>query len=808
MKIIRQGFLGFLLMVSAFAQAQQNAKVSGMAMEGATISLLHVADSSVAKLAIAGSNGAFEIDQLNFGTYRLSVTAVGFKHFMSEAFELSAKQAEKKFSTITMEADNKELGTVTVVAKKPMIEIKPDRTIVNVDAGISNAGATAMEVLEKSPGVTVDRDGNISIKGRAGVMVMIDGKPSYLSGADLANLLNSMSANQLDQIEIMTNPPAKYDAAGNSGIINIKTKKNRQRGWNGSINLGYGQGKYWKTNNSLNLNYRNDKFNVFMNYSQNANKGFNNLLIKRTYLDGAGKDPVAFFDQPTLLIMTGQNNTLKMGVDYYLNKKTTLGITGTGFISPRKFEGISSGYLKNAAGQTDSLVVTTSDNSNKWINGTLNLNMRHELSKTAELSADLDYVHYNMQNNQLFNTKTYDADDMMSADEKLRGDLPASIRIYAAKTDYTQTFEKGLKLESGLKASYVKTDNIADYANLVDNNWQPDYQKTNHFKYEENIAAAYANASKTIGKWSLQGGLRLENTQYKGKQLGNPEKSDSSFTRSYTSLFPTAYLSYKADSNNVFTINTGRRIDRPAYQQLNPFLFFINKFTYQVGNPYIQPQFTWSYELSHTYKNWLTTSINHANTTQYFSQIFRTEGEVTILTEGNLAKMQNTNLTVTAQLNPTKWWSATISATGSYRKVRGIGINNDFNSENTSGNANVNNQFKFSKGWSAELSGNYNTAFEDAQFKIYDFGQVSAGIAKQVLKGKGSLKLNVRDIFFSQTIVGDIKYQNVRERFRQNRDSRVANISFTWRFGKNFSDKPKRNGGSSNDEQRRVGAGS
>lgn len=207
MKIIRQGFLGFLLMVSAFAQAQQNAKVSGMAMEGATISLLHVADSSVAKLAIAGSNGAFEIDQLNFGTYRLSVSAVGFKHFMSEAFELSANQAEKKFSTITMEADNKELGAVTVVAKKPMIEIKPDRTIVNVDAGISNAGATAMEVLEKSPGVTVDRDGNISIKGRAGVMVMIDGKPSYLSGADLANLLNSMSANQLDQIEIMTNPP-------------------------------------------------------------------------------------------------------------------------------------------------------------------------------------------------------------------------------------------------------------------------------------------------------------------------------------------------------------------------------------------------------------------------------------------------------------------------------------------------------------------------------------------------------------------------------------------------------------------------
>lgn len=307
-----------------------------------------------------------------------------------------------------------------------------------------------------------------------------------------------------------------------------------------------------------------------------------------------------------------------------------------------------------------------------------------------------------------------------------------------------------------------------------------------------------------MGKFSLKGGLRFENTSYKGTQLGNPMKEDSSFKRNYNSLFPTLYITYNADSSNVFTLSAGKRIDRPAYQQLNPFLFFINEYTYQVGNPYIQPQFTWTYSVSHIYKEWLTTTLEHAETKQYFNQIFRTEGKVTILTEGNLAQMQNTNLTISAQLNMAKWWSANINATGSHRKVNGTGTNSDFNSENINANASINNQFKFKKGWSAELSGNYNTPFEDAQFRISAFGQVSAGIGKQVLKGKGTLKLNMRDIFFTQRINGDIRYQNVREHFNQSRETRVANISFTWRFGKQFSENRRRNNGGSSEEQQRV----
>lgn len=795
-----------LLLLPAFAMAQPRGKVKGTAKEGATILLLKATDSAVVKMAVAGSGGQFEIEQLSWGNYLLQIHAVGFEAYISNKFSLNDAAPTYDAGILKLQPLSNELNNVTVTARKQMVEVQADKTVVNVDAMISNTGATALEVLEKSPGISVDRDGNISMRGKQGVMVLIDGKPSYLTGADLVNLLSSMTANQLDQIELMTNPPAKYDAAGNAGIINIKTKKSRQRGWNGNLNLSYGQGKYEKLNNSLNLNYRNEKLNVYLNYSQRHFKDFNNLLINRTYYDATGKDVQGYFEQPTYLLITGNHNNLKAGVDLYLSKQTTLGFSASGFISPRNFDGESIGHLKGADAAIDSSTFTFSDNGNRWQNAAFNINLRHSFSKNSELSADVDYNRYDMANNQLFTTQIVQPLGQVTFNELLKGNLPSVIDIYAAKADYSYTTSKGLKLETGWKSSYVRTDNTADYFLWANSNWKPDYDKTNHFEYKENINAAYINSNKSFGKLSVQAGLRFENTNYKGYQRGNPQKADSSFTNNYNKLFPTVYLSYPLDSNNTVNLNVGRRIDRPAYQQMNPFLFFINKYTYQVGNPFIQPQLTTTFELTHTYKNWLTTTINHSETNKYFSQIFRTEGEVTILTQGNLARMRNTSLSINAQLNPTKWWSANVSGTLNKRVVKGVGNNSDFASDNVSFSANANNNFKLGKGWSAELSGNYNSRSADAQFIIAGFGQVSAGIAKQVLKNKGSVKLNVRDIFFSQIINGDIRYQNVREHFKQSRDSRVVTLSFSYRFGKNFNDNRRKTGGSS-EEQQRVGVG-
>lgn len=803
---------GMMIAFSLGAWAQKG-RISGLVLgeggqplENATVSLTKDADTVVLKFAMAAKNGAFAFEQLPQGSYRLSISAMGYQIRKTDVIKLTDTAPSADLGKLTLSlGSNGQLEGITVTAKRPLFEVKPDNTIVNVEAAVSNVGATALEVLEKSPGVIIDRDGNISLKGKAGVTVMIDGKPSYLTGPELTNLLQGMAANQLDQIELMSNPPAKFDAAGNAGVINIKTKKGKQRGFNGNLSLGYGQGVYSKTTNSLALNYRNNKFNAFMNYAMNANQGYGDLVIDRTYYDPIG-NITGYVFQPTFMRSKPFNNNMKIGFDYMLTAKTTIGVTGSGFINRGTFLSNSTSYLQAPDKTWDTAVNTQSETINKWKNGAVNLNLRHQFSKERELTADIDYIRYSGDNQQLFYNTMLNNKQEAIDQTALKGVLPSSIHILSGKADYTQSFSNGLKLDAGWKSSLVRTDNEANYYNNVAGDWVPDYEKTNHFIYEENINAVYVNGQRKMGKFNVQAGLRFEHTNYTGNQLGNPQKADSTFSRSYGSLFPTAYITYESDSANTFSVNVGRRINRPAYQQLNPFLFFINQYTYQEGNPYLQPEFTWNVELGHTYKNWLTTTVGYAYTDQVFSQVFRTEGEVTILTFANLQSRRTFNLSTNAQLKPVKkWWSMNVQLTGAYASVRGMSIDDEIRSDAFSGQVNINNQFKFTKGWSAELSGFYNSRSQDGQFTIQAFSQVSAGVSKTILKDKGTVRLNVRDIFFGQVIDGQIDYQNVMEHFRQSRDSRVVNLAFSYRFGKTFKETARRRGGSAGDEQQRVG---
>ncbi len=266
--------------------------------EGATVSLLFLRVSPIVETVLTPKEGTFSFAAVTSGRYLLTISFAGFRPYRSDGLNISTDSSTLRLNPIWLSPENGSLQQVTVTAKRPMIEIKPDRTVVKVEASVTNTGATALEVLEKLPGVAVDKEGRISLKGKQGVTMMIDGKPGYLSGTDLTNLLSTMSANQLDQIEIMPNPASKYDAAGNSDVINIKMMKNRSTDFNGSISLAYGQGRYFETNNSVNLNYRNKTYNLFLNYSTNTGKGFNDLHIMRSYTGADGKTPLAFFDQP------------------------------------------------------------------------------------------------------------------------------------------------------------------------------------------------------------------------------------------------------------------------------------------------------------------------------------------------------------------------------------------------------------------------------------------------------------------------------------------------------------------------------
>lgn len=798
--------------ISFVSFSQSNGKISGMIKDGgnqkiidaATISLLRAKDSSITKVAITDKEGNFIFENVKEGTYLVMASSIGHLKVYSSKLKISAEQNYLKIGTLQLIPVDKDLKEVTVTSKKQLIERKIDKTVVNVDAAISNEGSTALEVLEKSPGVTVDKDGNISLKGKQGVLVMLDGKPSYLTGLELANLLRSMPANNLDQIEIMTNPSAKYDAAGNSGIINIKTKKNKQRGFNGSVNLAYGQGVYEKTNNSLNLNYRNGKFNVFGNLGGNYRENFNQLNIKRRYKNADGSLN-AIFEQSAREMRYNSNYNAKIGVDFYSSKNTTVGIVITGFTTPSSQRGKNTSFLKSNLGIVDSIVTAVSYEKSTWKNGAVNLNFRHQFDSTGrELTADVDYLTYDSRCDQNFTNSSYTPEWSIKNYDRLTGELPSLINIYTGKIDYTHPMKKGLKLETGIKSSFVKTDNTAGYFNLVGNVKTPDYDKTNQFIYEENINAAYVNMNRQVKKWGIQAGLRFENTNYNGRQFGNPQRQDSSFKKSYSSLFPTMFISYNANEKNQLGLSYGRRINRPNYQDLNPFMFFLDKFTYGSGNPFLKPSYAHTFELSHTYNQFLTTTFNYANTRNLFSETFEQKGYATVVKQGNFGSTNSASLSVSAQKPVTKWWTAIVYTEYNYRNYKGLLNGEQINVAGGNYMINLNNQFKFNKGWSAEISGFYRTKGIEGQIIIQSMGQLNAGVQKQVLKNKGTVKLNVRDILYTMQATGDISFQRTDAYFHQERDSRVATISFAYRFGKPIKGIQKRKTGGAGTEQNRV----
>jgi iron complex outermembrane recepter protein len=497
---------------------------------------------------------------------------------------------------------SKSLTGVTVTAKRPLIEQKVDRTIVNVDASVTNVGTNALEVLEKSPGITVDKDGNISLKGKEGVMVMIDGRPTQLGGADLANFLRNMTSNQMDQVEIMTNPPARYDAAGNAGIINIKTKKSKAAGYNGTVSLGFTQGKYPKTNEAFNFNYRQGKVNVYTNLSHYYNKSFSTLTIQRNLKKGNTTELENYFDQRADMKRYGNSYSVKTGLDYFLTKKTTMGFALNGFINPSVADNKNQTNISTPAKDLESITLATVGSDTRWKSFSSNMYFRTVLDTTGkELSSDFDYMTYDSKNIQLMVNSFFDADyNSIMKSDTLMGNLPQNIKIYSGRIDYLHPLKKGARFETGIKSSIVRTDNNAIYDSLEYGSIRHDFNRSNHFIYEENINAAYVNLSGYVSKKiNAQLGLRLENTNAKGNQLTTGEN----FDRQYTQLFPTAYFQYKANEKNNFGLNYGRRVRRPDYQSLNPFIRFIDRYTYSQGNPDLKPQLSDNIELSHTYKN-------------------------------------------------------------------------------------------------------------------------------------------------------------------------------------------------------------
>ena len=812
-KVINLAIL--ITLVSFTSSAQNTGNITGTvkddegkALQSATVSLLKAQDSSLVKVAVSDKVGKYEFVSIKEGKYLLSYTSVGFEKKFSNHFDLSGATIEMPATALVAAA--KGLSGVTVQSKKPFIETKLDKTIVNVEASPTNAGSTALDVLEKSPGISVNSDGAISLRGKSGVIVMMDGKPTYLSATDLANMLKNMPASALDQIEIMTNPSAKYDASGNSGVINIKTKKGRAPGFNGSIMAGITTGIYNiegntyiipKSQNSFQFNYKTGKLNFFGNYNPNYMEGRNTMMFDRKFIDNGNYE--GYSAQTTKFLFKGFNQTLKLGMDWDISKKDVIGVVLSGFAFDGNPTPTTVSDIFDANNNLQSRLVSYTDNDLSFKNFTSNINWRHKFDSAGqEISADVDYVRYDNMAEMMLTTDKYNSARQFTGQSFLKGNLPADINIYSFKTDYSKPIKNG-RFEAGAKVSYVKNDNLVDYKTFFDNKWYDD-ARSNHFIYEETVNAAYVNMNKQFKKWTVQGGLRVENTISKGNQI----TQNSTFKNNYTELFPTAFVSYALDKNNSLTVNYGRRITRPNYQDLNPFIYFLDTLTYRQGNIYLVPQFANKYELSYAYKSKYIVSASYSETDDVISQIMRqnTAERKTFLTPDNVATFKNIGVSITAPVKFAKWWNANFFTNVYNNHFIGVIEAAKIDIDYTSFMVNITNTFTLGKGMTAELSGFYRHKDVNQLSIVEPLYQMSIGAQKQIIKGKGTIRLNVRDPFAWQRFEGINKYNNIDMRFSNRPDVRQVSATFSYRFGKSTpQSQPRRRASSSQDEQSRVG---
>ena len=424
-------------------------------LPGSTLYLLN-RDSVIIHTAAADSSGDISFKNLISGKYRVRASRTGYEDGYGPWIDLEKNTSSSQ--TITLRSKSELMRDVTVVGKKMPIQFLPDKTVIHPEASIVNAGSSIMEVLEKSPGITVGKDGSIIMKGKPAVTVLIDGKPTQLSGSDLQSYLSGITASQVDVMELIENPGAKYDASGNAGIINIKLKSNRQKGFNGSMNLTLGQGMYSKTNNSLNLNYRNGKLNVFLNYGMRLSREEMNMYTLRKYFNSKHEDS-ALLEQPNVNRSLINAHNVKMGLDFFASNKTTFGLAFTGGIFNRNARSFAAIDWMDAQYNIDSSINTWGTNNTYFKRGGINLNGRHKIDERSEISADLDYVRFHINGNQNYQTQLAVPGSEISA---TKGNIPSALEIVTVKADYSKRFSQ-YTLETGLKTAINKTDNLANY---------------------------------------------------------------------------------------------------------------------------------------------------------------------------------------------------------------------------------------------------------------------------------------------------------------------------------------------------------
>ncbi|RYZ98397.1 MAG: TonB-dependent receptor [Sphingobacteriaceae bacterium] len=753
---------------------------TGKPAEFATIGLLRAKDSSLVKGTLANARGEYVFDRIPQGDYILTATTIGYIKASSTVFTLNSNALT--VPALTLQPENRTLNTVTVTAAKPLIERRVDRMVMNVENSVLAAGNNALEILERAPGVTVDRDDNISLQGKSGATVMINDKLTYLSSTQLSALLRSTDGTTIQSVEIITNPSAKYDAAGNSGIINIKLKKNKQSGTNGSVTVGAGQGLNFRDNASINLNHKEGDWNFFGSFSHGDRKRKRLMTIDRVVENDEGD---TYFHQDITMLEQIHYNNYRFGADHNTSKRNTIGFLVKGDFSTGHDQNNNRTSYGPALGVVDTSKNTLSHIRNSFRNYSINLNDKFLIDTLGqEISIDVDYAKFNNNSNASYITRFFLANGAeFRIPQSIFNRTPSNITINTQKVDYVKPLNKTTKLEAGIKLSFVKTDNdLQAQIDSTGNGLVNDVNRTNRFVYDERISAAYVNFSKEFKNTSIQLGLRAEHTL----STGNLITIDSVSKRNYLDLFPTLFINQKLGAKHELGFSYSRRIDRPSYEDLNPFTYYLDEYTFSQGNPFLQPQYTNSFELNYTYNKTINVSLSYSHTSDVITEVILTDtkNKSTYQTSRNFDTQNDYNIGINSPYTVAKWWSGNADFNGFYVGFKTKNLQGgDVNQGKFAFVLKTTQTFLLPKQVKGEITTFYQSATSYGLYNIKPQYAVDAGISRSFIDKKLNVKLAVNDIFNIRRNDITTNYQSTNFSLKQKQETRIYRIALTYNFG-------------------------
>ncbi|MEP6750771.1 MAG: outer membrane beta-barrel family protein, partial [Bacteroidota bacterium] len=685
--------------------------------------------------------------------------------------------------------------------KKPLLEQKIDRLVINVENSITSAGSTALEILERSPGVIVDHQNNlITMNGKNGVELMINGKMSHLPLAAVVEMLSGMSSGNIEKIELITTPPASFDAAGNAGYINIVLKENNDIGTNGSYNLTAGYGKGLLTAAGINVNYRKDKLNLYGDISYSRKKGpfifdgyskiQNDGNFFEKYFNGNRSDT------------TVQINA-RLGLDYQLSKKTVSGILLTG--NERHFtqsEQNQSSLFKNNT--LDTLTTYSNNELNDWTNFGVNLNANHNFNGNTSLTLNLDYIHYKNKQPVNYFASTYDSTGDFIYDLATRSGKITYIKFWVGALDYKSKIGKKISMEVGLKQTVSGFENNVSFEKLNQHSWVQDDALSANYTLNENYSAAYVSFDFPVNdKTDAKLGLRYE---YTNSNL-ETETIKNVVDRHYGNLFPTLFLSHILNENNKISFSFNTRINRPSFTDLAPFTYYLDAKTLLTGNPALQASITKMIKADYIFKSYVF-SISYSledNAITGFQAETDSTTLITILRPQNLENQKIISAIISLPVKVNNWWTMQFNITGLWQQVNAIYKKEPVSLSYANINIYASQQFKLPKKFSLELSGFYQSKSLSGLSTVKPFGTLDIGLKKK-LGQKSSLQFSASNILNTMTIrsATDLPEQNLVSSFNLNFSQPTYKLTFTNNFGKEKLKGKRERSTGAEDEKGRV----